>query len=245
MVIPFIETYLPDVWDLFFVIPISFLFVTSIGFLAYSLKTRYKLKTNYSRKIFHFIIFTSVLLIGIFFPLHRVAAFSVGAGIFILLLITVPKKGFLKNIYFSLAREQDEPHRSYFLLIPFIATALGGLTTGVLFSQYYQVGYLTAGWGDASGEPIGVRFGKHKYNVPTLSKTKCTRSLEGSLSVFFFSYLAAALVLIFLEYGYESFFLAIAAGFVTMLIEAISPHGWDNFTTQLSGCIGIYLLLSL
>ena len=100
-----------------------------------------------------------------------------------------------------------------------------------------------AGWGDAAGEPVGVRFGKHKYRVPTLSKTKCTRSIEGSLGVFFSAYIAAWVVLFSLDYGMEAFVLALGAALFTALVEAVSPHGWDNFTTQLAGCVGVYLLL--
>jgi phytol kinase len=238
-------TFSPDLWDFFIVFPSSLIYVFSIGYFSYLCKLRFKLKTNYSRKIFHFIIFSTVYALAILFPLHRVAAFGAGAGIVVLLLIICTKKKYLNNVYSALAREQDEPHRSYYLIIPFIATAVGGLTNGILFPTYYQVGYLVAGWGDAAGEPIGVRFGKHKYKVPTLSKTKCTRSVEGSLGVLISSYFASSIVFFSLGYGANGLLLSLGAAFLATLVEAISPHGLDNFTTQFFACLGVYILTVL
>jgi len=237
--------YSPDIYDLLLIFPISFVYSMAIAHLSSILKSRFNLKTNYSRKIFHFTIFTTAFIMAIIFPIHRIAAFGAGAGGFIILLIFSKNKSYLKDIYNALAREQDEPNRSYYLIIPFIATALGGLATGVLFPVLYPVGYLVAGWGDAAGEPVGVRFGKHKYKVPTFSSTKCTRSIEGSIGVFSVSYIAALIVLFFLGYAANSFILAFGAAVLTTIVEAVSPHGWDNFTTQIAGCIGasIFLLI--
>jgi len=38
------------------------------------------------------------------------------------------------------------------------------------------------GWGDAVGEPVGTRFGRHPYRVPSLAGVPATRTLEGSLA---------------------------------------------------------------
>lgn len=235
--------FLPDIWDIILVSPLAILYVLLIGWIAHLAKRRFSLKTGYSRKIFHFCIFTTALVLGTIFPLHRVAAFGAGAGLVVLGLVLFHEKKFLSRIYGALAREKDAPHRSLYLIMPFIATAIGGLVTGILFPLYFQVGYLAAGWGDAAGEPVGVRFGKHKYRAPTLSKTKCTRSVEGSLGVFLSTFFAACLILFSLDYGIQSLWLAAGAALVTALVEAVSPHGWDNFTTQLAGCVGVYLVL--
>ncbi len=237
--------YHPDYFDIFIIFPLSFIFVFFTGHFASRCKIRFSLKTNYSRKVFHFIVFTTAFCIGSFFPIHRVAAFGAGAGIVVLLLVLYPEKERLKSAYDALAREQDDPHRSYFLIIPFIATALGGVTTGILFSEFYQVGYLVAGWGDAAGEPVGVRYGKHKYRVPTLSKTVCYRSIEGSIGVFVCSFFAAMIVLVSLGYGAGSILLALGAAICATMVEAVSPHGWDNFTTQFAACLGVCFIESI
>lgn len=240
-----ISRYFPDSVDILVIVPLAIVFVYAVGRFASLCKDRYSLKTNYSRKIFHFIIFTTAFYLGALFPIHRVAAFGAGAGVVVLLLVLFPEHKHLASVYGALAREQDEPHRSYFLIIPFIATAIGGVTTGILFPAFYQVGYLVAGWGDAAGEPVGVRYGKHKYRVPTLSKTVCYRTIEGSIGVFGCSFIAASIVLGSLGYGIETIPLAFSAGLLATLVEAISPHGWDNFTTQVSACIGVFLVDSL
>lgn len=199
-------------------------------------------KINYTRKIFHFIIFTTAFIIGILLPIHTVAAFGAGAAVVISFTGIFPGVPLLSRLYSTLAREGDEPHRTYYLLVPLLATALAGLTTAYLFPALYQLGYLVSGWGDASGEPIGVRFGRHRYRVPTLTLTRCTRSLEGSAAVFTLSFLAAVLALFYL--GFKSVLLpAFTASLFATLAEAVSPHGWDNFTVQIAACFGAWLVV--
>jgi phytol kinase len=79
-------------------------------------------------------------------------------------------------------------------------------------------------------------FGKHAYRVRSLSSVPATRSLEGSSAVFFMS--AAAVVLaagmspeITVSHVTAGKVLAIAAA--SALVEAVSPHGWDNLTMQI------------
>ena len=123
-----------------------------------------------------------------------------------------------------------------FVLVPLTTTALGGLATNFLFPGFSPVGYLVAGWGDALGEPIGTKWGRHRYRVPSLAGVPCTRSLEGSFAVFLGASLAAtaALLLIGIEPS-SAWKVGLVCGGASTLVEAVSSHGTDNLTIQLAG----------
>ena len=106
------------------------------------------------------------------------------------------------------------------------------------------MGYLVCGSGDAVGEPVGTRWGRHPYRVPSLSGVPALRTLEGSLAVFLVGSAAASLGL--LAQGNaagHALLVGSACGLGGALVEAISNHGIDNFTTQVAAA-GIAQLLS-
>ena len=59
-----------------------------------------------------------------------------------------------------------------------MTTAIGGVLCNLLFPRYAYIGYLVCGWGDAVGEPIGMRWGKHRYNVPSMRGVPAQRSSQ-------------------------------------------------------------------
>ncbi len=147
--------------------------------------------------------------------------------------------------YGLLARPQDEPYASRYIVYPYVATFLGGVVSNFLFIPVAAVaGYLVVGLGDAIGEPVGTKWGKTKYPVFNWgSKVKSYRSVEGSIAVFLVCILAFALPLYF--YALPIFwYKIIIAALVAAIIEGISPHGWDNFVSQVMGAILVqYYLL--
>lgn len=223
--------------------PISIVVILSIAYLSGYLKLKKRIKTNYTRKIFHFTIFSIAGLMGLFFDFTGVIVFGSWAGIFILIIIYLGDE----NIFYEgIAREQDSPHRSFYIIVPFLSTAIAGMLDNILFGQVALIGYLVAGWGDAVGEPVGVRFGKHRYRVPSRRKVVCYRSIEGSLAVFLTSTFASFLVLfnVLNEALPISVVTASIAGFTTAIVEAFSPHGVDNFTTQFFSCLVGFLIVT-
>jgi hypothetical protein len=82
-------------------------------------------------------------------------------------------------LYEALAREKGKPHRTFFILVPYFTTRVGGLAGNMLFGPIAVVGYLVTGLGDAIGEPAGTLFGGHHYRVPSLASAPATRSVEG------------------------------------------------------------------
>jgi phytol kinase len=233
----------PQLHEIVIITPVTIISIFSFLYLSGFLKTNSYIKTNYTRKLFHILVFTLAGILGLFFGHQGVMFYGGLTGIIIIAVIYL---GAGNILYEGIAREQDRPHRSFYIGIPFLSTALGGLFNSFVFGQFAIVGYLVAGWGDAVGEPVGVRFGKHKYNVPTLQKVKCQRSLEGSFAVMIMSTLAV-LIGLWLIGIYSIFSIitaAIITGIITTIIEAISPHGLDNFSTQV-GAAGIVFVIMM
>ena len=99
------------------------------------------------------------------------------------------------------------------------------------------------GIGDGLAEPIGVRFGKHKYETYALfTKKKYTRSLEGSACVFITALIT--LILFGKSFNPIQFVVAlIAIPIVMTLAEAFSPHSWDNPFLFVVGVSLLFLIL--
>jgi phytol kinase len=190
-------------------------------------------RTGYTRKTFHFLIFGTVAALQWRFGTRAVCLFG---GMTTLAVFFAVWRGSGNLLYEAMAREKDSPHRTFFILVPYFTTLAGGLLGNILFGPLAVAGYLVTGLGDAIGEPAGTLFGRHHYKVRSLSSVPATRSLEGSAAVFVMSAVALVLAVavsphITLAGPVIPKLLAIAAA--SALAEAVSPHGWDNATMQL------------
>ncbi len=147
-----------------------------------------------------------------------------------------------------MAREKDYPRRGYFIVVPYLTTAAGGLVSNLFFGGCAIMGYALCGAADAIAEPVGVRFGKHKYKVPSLRKvTVAERSLEGSFSVLVVS---LTLSLFFFVYLYQfpiakAVIASAVLSLVIVFVEALSFHGADNLTIQVAASGLAYLFLNI
>lgn len=190
------------------------------------------MRTAYTRKLFHFAIFTVAGLIQVWAGLPGVVVFG---SVVTLLVLFALWRGDGFPFYEALARPTDAPHRSLFIVIPLMTTALGGVVANLVAPAYAAVGYLVCGWGDAIGEPVGSRWGKHRYRVPSLAGVAATRSLEGSTAVLIAGTLAALLGLLLQGFTpTDALLIATAAGVAGTAAEAVSHHGLDNFTVQVA-----------
>lgn len=221
---------------------VSICVVFGAGLLAGYLRTSKGLKTNYTRKIFHFIVYSVATGVTWLWGLPATAIFGTCALFFLIFAIW---RGEGSILYEGIAREQDAPQRTFYLLVPFLATAAAGVLDNIVFGAFASIGYLCVGWGDAIAEPFGVRFGKHKYMVRTLTGIKCQRSLEGSASVFVASTLAASLLVYSQVHDVIiSCVCGVTIGAVSALVEAFSPHGGDNFTIQVAASATAFVLIT-
>jgi phytol kinase len=210
--------------------------------LAGRLRCAGGVRAPYTRKVFHFLIISASVPVQLRWGLEGVMLFGwIVSGC--VLLAVLRGAGF--SFYEAMARPSDAPHQTLFILVPLCTTALGGALANVFFPTYAQVGYLVCGWGDAVGEPVGTRWGRHRYRVPSLAGVPVERSWEGSLAVFSAGTAAAAIAL---AAGGEPWSAAVAVGAacgsVCALVEAVSHHGLDNLTVQLAAA-GVATVLLL
>lgn len=94
-------------------------------------------------------------------------------------------------------------------------------------------------WGDALAAVLGSRFGQFHYTL-----WGSTRSLEGSISMLLFAFVATFLALwLFppLRLG-PSLLYALAVAIVATLVEAVTPWHLDNLTVPLISAATLYLL---
>ncbi len=190
-------------------------------------------RVAYTRKIFHFIIFS---LAGILQYLYGLQAVSLlGAFVFLMVVLAV-LAGDSVWFYQALARPSDAPHQKKFIVLPLLATAIGGVLSNIFFPQTAFIGYFVGGWGDAVGEPVGTKWGVHKYTVPTLFGVKATRSIEGSAAVFLVSTIISAYFILQITpiQFLPALGIALLCGLAAALVESISSHGLDNLTIQLT-----------
>jgi len=189
------------------------------------------IRTPYTKKTFHFVIFS---LAGILQYHYGLQAVSLLGGIVFIMVVIAVIVGKRWWFFKALARDTDAPHEKKFIILPLLSTAAGGIISNIFFPGTAYIGYFVGGWGDAIGEPVGTKWGKHKYTVPTLFGVRATRSIEGSTAVMLLSTIIATIcltqitgfgILTCLLYGF-------ICGLAAAVVEAISSHGLDNLTIQ-------------
>ncbi len=237
-----IRAFLPSSGLAAWLVPASAAYAIAAAALCGWLRVSRGVRVPYTRKVFHFFIFTMASAVQVRWGLPGTVVF--GSVVALLVLLAVARgEGF--PFYEAIARPTDEPHRTLFILVPLATTAAGGLAASLLFPGAGHIGYLVAGWGDAVGEPVGSRWGRHRYTVPSLVGVRATRSIEGSAAVLLLGALAAFLGLWLggLAPG-RALAVGAACGGVGAAVESVSSHGLDNFTVQLAAAGTAFLLMA-
>lgn len=230
-------TKLPSLTEALSAGPCIILIILVAGWISGYLKLEKGIKTNYTRKLFHVLIFSLAWYLHAAWGVEAVNLLGILMGAYIVLILILGEGW---RFYEGLAREEDRPHRSIFIIVPYLTTAIGGILSNICFSDVAAVGYLVNGWGDAAGEPAGVRFGKRRYRVPSITGIAATRSLEGSAAVFLVGSIAAFAALFSMDFGELGWSFPLTAaisllvGIISAAVEAFSPHGMDNLTVQLA-----------
>jgi phytol kinase len=212
--------------------------------LAGRLKTKLHLRTGYTRKVFHVLIFSSAVIANFVGGLLAVCVF--GAMVSIVVAHAV-LSGPGSPVYEALAREQDRPNRTYYIIIPYFATLIGGLASNIFFGPLAVIGYLVGGLGDAAGEPVGTRWGRHRYAGRGWNRAVINKTLEGSLAVLIASSVALLIGVAIspqLHFDSRSLVTLPVIAVVCTLVEAFSPRGWDNVPMQFVPTVLAAILLS-
>lgn len=224
-------------------VPASLIYAGGAAAVAAHLRAARGVRTPYTRKIFHFLIFSAAGAIQLLWGLPGVVVFGSVTSALVLYAVW---RGDGHPFYEAMARPSDAPRRSLFILIPLATTAAGGVISNLVFPAWAFVGYLVCGWGDAAGEPVGTRWGAHRYRVPSMAGVPSTRSLEGSAAVFAAGAAATAIALVASGVAPAAALLVAAgAGLAGAMVEAVSTHGLDNLTVQVAASAAAYLIAPL
>ena len=239
--IQFFIDYFPSLSQILKLFPVCFVLAISYISIAAWLRIKKEWRVGYSRKTFHFLVFITASIFQVKYGIPGV--FILGWAVTAIVLFTLWKgNGF--SWYEALARPNDEPYRSRYIIYPYLATFAGGVVANMFFdTPAVMAAYLVAGLGDAIGEPVGTRWGKHQYPVFSWGGMSGNRSFEGSFAVFIVCALAYSFTLWQFDLPFIWTYILIAA-LISAIIEGLSPHGWDNFTAQLGGAVIFCLFLA-
>ncbi len=172
-----------------------------------------------------------------------------GLSYFLLFLQPVRSRfGILDTAFHSIDRPEDRPHTLQWITTQSAANFL----VTIPFSSYLMminrmelvfIVIMINGIGDGLAEPVGIRFGKHKYQTRAFfTKKKFTRSIEGSACVFFTA--LATVVFFGASFGPARFIIVLVSMPILMtLAEAFAPHSWDNPFLSAGGQVILFLVL--
>ena len=116
----------------------------------------------------------------------------------------------------------------------------------IAWLELYQAEHLFAivvfvsTFGDGLAEPVGVKYGKHKYKTRALFTNRTYhRTLEGSACVFFSA--VASIISIGNNLPTSQYiFLLLVMPLAMAVTEAKSPHTWDNpFLLLVGGVVAV------
>lgn len=243
-----------ETFELISLIKVVILF--SVQFSTGLLVSRYHVRVNYTRKVNHFILFFTDPFLYMIFQVTPAPGEEFGAAIVSLLFLVIyiepirKRVPFIRTMFSSFDRPEDRPHTLLWLVTQ---VAAGNLVLVPLGMYLNSIGYYSLisipifinGLGDGLAEPVGIKFGKHKYETRALfTDKKFTRSYEGSVMVF----LASIVILLIFQASFAPIQLIIALLIIPILMtlaEAFSPHTWDAPFLFLTGGVSIVMILNL
>jgi phytol kinase len=146
----------------------------------------------------------------------------------------------------------DRPEDRPYTLIWFISQMIAVGVIMLPMTQYfvskgmwslYLIAAMSNGLGDGLAEPVGKIWGKRKYKVNALfTGREYTRSYAGSACVAFFTALGVIINYDVLTTSQLTLLLLILPPLMTV-IEAKSPHTWDNFLLYIACWLVLYLVV--
>ncbi|HUE86936.1 MAG TPA: hypothetical protein VMO26_12750 [Vicinamibacterales bacterium] len=218
---------------------VKFLALYSVAFLTGLMVVRWGVRVNYTRKINHFaLFFLPIFLLDYIGYEPTLTTTTVTGGLLVASLgvyvhpvrSRVPP---LATMFASFDRPEDRPFTLWWLSSQMVA---GYMVIIPLIVVFGQIGYgwmmfiplLINGIGDGLAEPVGIRFGRHEYEVRPLHGGRTyVRTLEGSACVFLTGILVIALF--HQQFTTPQFWAAMLTVPILMtLAEAVSPHTWDT-----------------
>ena len=193
------------------------------------------------RKVNHVAAFTGGALVfgWLAEPTARASLYAVGLELLLLVAVVCRFRARppFRQAFAANTRAADAPREAFHFWSSWLISLLALAAIDLAFGQMAvtRTAALVVGVADGLGEPVGRRFGRHRYRVPAPVGRPAVRSVEGSLAVLF----GALAVLLAAtspgRAGVEGWLLAAAGIAVAVtVVEAVSPRGTDNGTVPLA-----------
>ena len=220
------------------------------------LLVRYRnVRVNYTRKAGFFAAMFLQLAAMKVLPYDR-TAFTVLIRIILLVSILAiyirpirKRVRFIYICFLSFDRPEDRPNTLLWLSTQYLAAYLVLIPLSLVFikhgyGQLVMIPILVVIFGDGLAEPVGIRFGKHKYKTGALfSKKTYERSLEGSACVWLSGVIA--ILCYRAHFDPRQFYAALVIVPLLMaLVEAVSPHTWDAPLIYLAGFCPLLFIIA-
>lgn len=218
---------------------LEFLFIHLLAFIEGLLVLNCKWRVNYTRKINHFFVFFSPYLFKFILPYEeslktQIMIAVVGLSTLAIYLKPIREKfTFVATMFAAFDRPEDRPHTLQWLFTQYLATYLVAIPLWLVFeklghTEAIPIIILINAIGDGLAEPVGIMWGKNKYQVRALFTSQLyERSLQGSACVFLVAVLALLLYRDSFTFIHLLRALIILPAAAT-LAEAKSPHTWDS-----------------
>lgn len=215
---------------------ISFVYVFAAIGIAEGLRRAFKWPAEFTRKFIHI----------------AVGMWSVGTA----LLFTskwfaiIPPLSFVALNYISYRRntfaamESEDKSNLGTVYFP-LAFAIIILLTFDVSKALMVAALMPLMWGDAFAAIIGKRWGRRKYTF-----AGSTRSIEGSIAMFVFSFVSVFIVLMLMEQlrGVDvlwAFVFALVTAAAATLVESISLRGLDNLIVPAVSLVSLFVLTNM
>lgn len=219
---------------------------TTIWCVSGALKRAGYLDSGDSRKINHIFAFCGGAIWFGWLPESEArTAVRMACGILLALVVVVCLLRRYPPFLFAFlgnTRESDAPYEAFYFWFSWSISMLALFVIDLVFAEVVvtRTAALLVGIGDGLAEPIGTRFGRHRYATPTIFSCRPrSRSVEGSVAVVAGSF--ATVVCCFAVYPSSStgqlLLSAAIVALATGAVEALSPHGLDNLTIPLSSAV--------
>lgn len=214
-------------------------YILFIIFVSSKLHKIRRISQKASRKFLHMIIGNLPLIIPFFTA--NIYPVLVAAPFILVTFFASPYSPF-KNISKRLKGLTDLTEEGHPLGLVFYAVSYTVLA--FFFASKPSViaaGILPMAYGDSAASIIGEKYGRRRR------KLIAGKSLEGSMAMFFASFLSFTFSLIFFSALYqfsvfEKILQAIIVAAIATLVERVSPVGFDNLTVPFFGALTFLLL---
>lgn len=203
------------------VIGVAFVYIYVFLLLIFTEKIFSKKYPTFSRKFLHIMTGNIAFILPIFQTREMMSFLA--AGPFILFTFLMSPYSPVK----SLRGKTSEAGHGLGLVYYAIAWSI---LAYVFFDtkEVISIGILAMSYGDGLASLIGMKYGKKKYKI-----FEDVKSYIGSYSMFFFTFIAIIIAMIFYGrffFSFEIIFFLICIAGVSTIIEGVTPKGLDNLS---------------